>query len=60
MSTLRSIRKKIEKLELEKTAHVAKLEELEEKAEEIADSLEEEVEQLREEVQSFKELLDTL
>jgi predicted nucleic acid-binding Zn-ribbon protein len=60
MPTLRNTRKKIAKLELEKAALMAELEELEEKAQEVADSLEEEVEELREEVESFKELLDTL
>ena len=60
MPTLRSIRKRIEKLEREKRVLVGELEELEEKVQEIADSLEAEVKQLCEEAESFKELLATL
>ena len=60
MQTLRGIREKIAKLELEKAELLAESEELREKAETKAGSLEDEVAQLREEAEELKKLLDTL
>lgn len=60
MSTLRSIREKIEKLENEKADLLAELEDLREKAEIKANSLEDEVSELRKEAESLKEMLDIL
>jgi predicted nucleic acid-binding Zn-ribbon protein len=60
MSTLRSLREKIEKLESEKADLLAELEGLREKAEIKAHSLEDEVTKLREEAESLKEMLDVL
>jgi predicted nucleic acid-binding Zn-ribbon protein len=60
MSTLRSIREKIEKLESEKADLLAELEGLREKAEIKANSLEDEVAKLRKEAESLKEILDIL
>ncbi len=60
MTTLRSLREKIEKLESAKTDLMAEIEDLKEKAETKATSLEEEVAKLREEAESLKEMLDIL
>ena len=60
MQTLRSIREKIAKLELEKAVLQAEIEELREKAETRADSLEDEVAQLREEAEELKKMLNNL
>ena len=60
MQTLRSIREKIAKLELEKAELLAELEDLREKAETKAGSLEDEVAHLREEAEELKKMLDTL
>jgi hypothetical protein len=54
MQTLRSIREKIAKLELEKVELEAELKELGEKAELKADNLKDEVAQLREEAEELK------
>ena len=60
MQTLRGIREKIAKLELEKAELLAELEDVREKAETKAVSLEDEVAQLREEEEELKKMLDTL
>jgi predicted nucleic acid-binding Zn-ribbon protein len=60
MSTLRSLRERIEELESEKADLMAELVDLREKAETKAVSLEEEIAQLREEAESLKEMLDIL
>jgi len=60
VQTLRGIREKIAKLELEKVELLAELEDLREKAETKAGSLEDEVAQLREEAEELKKILDTL
>ncbi|UCC58666.1 MAG: hypothetical protein JSW14_01740 [Candidatus Bathyarchaeum sp.] len=60
MTTLRSLREKIQKLESEKADLMAVIEELKEKAETKATALEEEVAKLREEAESLKEMLDIL
>ena len=60
MQTLRGIREKVAKLELEKVELLAELEDLREKAETKAGSLEDEVAQLREEAEELEKLLDTL
>ncbi|MQY62416.1 hypothetical protein GH146_03915 [archaeon] len=60
MQTLRGIREKIAKLELEKAELLAELEDVREKAETKAVSLEDEVAQLREEAEELKKMLDTL
>ena len=60
MTTLRSLREKIQKLESEKADLMAVIEDLKEKAETKATSLEEEVAQLREEAESLKKMLDIL
>ena len=60
MTTLRSLREKIQELESEKADLMAIIEELKEKAETKATALEEEVAKLREEAESLKEMLDIL
>jgi chaperonin cofactor prefoldin len=60
VQTLRGIREKIAKLELEKAELLAELEDVREKAETKAVSLEDEVAQLREEAEELKKMLDTL
>ena len=60
MTTLRSLREKIQKLESAKADLMAVIEDLKEKAETKATSLEEEVAKLREEAESLKEMLDIL
>lgn len=60
MQTLRGIREKVAKLELEKVELLAELEDLREMAETKAGSLEDEVAQLREEAEELKKLLDSL
>lgn len=60
MPTLRDIREKIARLELEKIDLLAELEELRAKAETKADSLEDEVAQLREEAEELKKMLGAL
>ena len=60
MQTLRSIREKIAKLELENVELLAESEALREKAETKAGSLEDEVAQLREEAEELKKMLDSL
>ncbi len=58
MQTLKSIREKIAKLELEKAELQAELEELREKAEIKASHLEDEVAKLREEAEELKKMLN--
>jgi len=60
VQTLRGIREKVAKLELEKVELLAELEDLREMAETKAGSLEDEVAQLREEAEELKKMLDTL
>jgi len=60
VQTLRGIREKVAKLELEKIELLAELEDLREKAETKAGSLEDKVAQLREEAEELKKLLDSL
>lgn len=60
MQTLKSIRDKITKLELEKAELQVELEELREKAEMKANHLEDEVAQLREEAEELKKMLNIL
>jgi hypothetical protein len=60
MQTLKSIREKITKLELEKAELEVELKELREKAEIKADNLEDEVAKLREEAEELKKMLNIL
>ncbi|MBE0512320.1 hypothetical protein IBX38_04645 [Candidatus Bathyarchaeota archaeon] len=60
MQTLRSLRKKIEKLESEKADLLEEIEKLRKAGEEKASALETEVATLRKEVKSLKELLGDL
>ncbi|MCW4015640.1 MAG: hypothetical protein NWF06_04660 [Candidatus Bathyarchaeota archaeon] len=60
MQTLKAIRNKVTKLQLEKLELTAELEELKEQAKTKIDSLEKELDQLREKKDSFKKLLDTI
>jgi uncharacterized protein YlxW (UPF0749 family) len=60
VQTLKSIREKIAKLELEKSGLQTELEELREKAETKADHLEDEVAQLRDEAEELKKMLKIL
>ena len=60
MQTLKGIREKIAKLELEKAELQAELEQLKEKAVTRADSLEDEVAQLREDAEELKKMLNNL
>ena len=60
MQTLRSIREKTPKLELEKAELETEVEEIREKAETKADNLENEVAQLWEEAEELKKMLNIL
>jgi len=60
MQTLRSLRKKIDKLESEKADLLEEVEKLRKVGEEKASALEEEVATLRKEVESLKDLVGSL
>ena len=60
METLRDVRKKVSKLQLQKIELLVELENLKANAQKNLDGLEAEVQQLRDEVKEFKELLDSI
>jgi len=60
MQTLRELRERIARLESEKAALLAEVEELREKVKLKASSLEDEVTQLRQEAESLREMLGSL
>ena len=60
VDTLRDVRKKVSKLQLQKIELLVEIENLQAEAQKNLDCLEAEVQQLRDELKEFKELLESV